>query len=211
MAPGIPLDSPTLCPRCGFTWNFLDVDGGTNYRCGGCEWWFGLGLFTAASPAVPASGVPATNTTGSLMIVTISGGTTVTTVLVNGVSAGSGDGVYQVPAGGTISVAYVAAPAWVWALPALSSTIAAGATALPIAAASPAVAVGTQLLIDTGTSAELLTVGSGSTTTSIAIPAGTSKAHNSATAFGTPKLTPEFGSQAVPPASPWPALQPSTF
>lgn len=66
-----------------------------------------------ATPAVPASTTPVTNTSALPMTVVISGGT-VTTVLVNGVSAGSGDGTYSVPQGGTIAVTYSVAPTWTW-------------------------------------------------------------------------------------------------
>lgn len=65
------------------------------------------------TPAVPLSTVPVSNTSAMPMTVVISGGT-VTTVLVNGVSAGSGDGTYTVPQGGTIAVTYSAAPTWTW-------------------------------------------------------------------------------------------------
>lgn len=66
-----------------------------------------------ANPAVPASTTPVSNTSAMPMTVVISGGT-VTTVLVNGVSAGSGDGTYTVPQGGTIAVTYSVAPTWTW-------------------------------------------------------------------------------------------------
>src|SRR5215469_5000487 len=60
------------------------------------------------TPGVPATTVPVTNTTGQTAMVVITGGT-VTTVLVNGTSAGTGDGTYAVPAGGNIAVTYSAA------------------------------------------------------------------------------------------------------
>jgi hypothetical protein len=65
------------------------------------------------TPAVPASTTPVTNTGFIPVTVVISGGT-VTTVLINGTSAGSGDGTYTLPAGGTIAVTYSAAPTWTW-------------------------------------------------------------------------------------------------
>ncbi len=46
---------------------------------------------------------------------TVTGGT-VTGVDVNGVSAGTGDGTYTVPAGQTISLTYSVAPTWTWVL-----------------------------------------------------------------------------------------------
>lgn len=68
----------------------------------------------SSTPAVPASGVAATNTGSCPQVVVISGGTTVTTVTVNGINVGSGDGTYMVPAYGTIAVTYSAAPTWTW-------------------------------------------------------------------------------------------------
>lgn len=68
-----------------------------------------------ATPAVPASTTPVTNASPLPATVVISGGT-VTTILVNGVSAGSGDGTYTVPPGGTIAVTYSVAPTWTWTL-----------------------------------------------------------------------------------------------
>lgn len=65
------------------------------------------------TPAVPLTTVPVTNTGFIPVTVVISGGT-VTTILVNGVSAGTGDGTYTVPPGGTIAVTYSAAPTWTW-------------------------------------------------------------------------------------------------
>lgn len=72
----------------------------------------GGGLVT---PAVPASGTPATNTSGVPVTVVISGGT-VTNVVVNGVSVGTGDGTYNLPPGSTIAVTYSAAPTWTWTI-----------------------------------------------------------------------------------------------
>lgn len=68
-----------------------------------------------ATPAVPASGTPAANTSPLPAQVTVSGGT-VSNVAVNGVSVGTGDGTYTVPAGQSITLTYSAAPAWAWAL-----------------------------------------------------------------------------------------------
>jgi hypothetical protein len=65
------------------------------------------------APAIPLSGAPVTNNYHGTVTVVISGGT-VTAVNINGVLAGSGDGTYQVPAHGTISITYSLAPTWVW-------------------------------------------------------------------------------------------------
>lgn len=78
---------------------------GTAYDAGG-------GFTT---PSVPASGTAVTNTSPLSASVVVTGGT-VSAVDVNGVSAGTGDGTYTVPAGQTISLTYTAAPTWTWTL-----------------------------------------------------------------------------------------------
>ena len=72
----------------------------------------GLGFST---PAVPASTTPVTNTSPLPASVVISGGT-LSNVSVNGVTVGSGDGTYTVPAGATIAITYTVAPTWTWTL-----------------------------------------------------------------------------------------------
>lgn len=67
------------------------------------------------TPAVPASNTPVTNTSPLPATVVISAGT-LTNVLVNGVSAGTGDGTYTVPSGATIAITYTVAPTWTWTL-----------------------------------------------------------------------------------------------
>jgi hypothetical protein len=69
--------------------------------------------FTA--PSVPSSGTAVTNTSPLPASVVISGGT-VSNVVVNGVSAGTGDGTYTVPAGQAITLTYSVAPTWAWTL-----------------------------------------------------------------------------------------------
>lgn len=68
-----------------------------------------------STPSVPATTVPVTNTSPLPATVVVSGGT-VSNVAVNGVTAGTGDGTYTVPAGGTITLTYSAAPTWTWTL-----------------------------------------------------------------------------------------------
>ena len=68
-----------------------------------------------ATPSVPASGTPVTNTSPVPATVVISGGT-VTNVVVNGISVGTGDGTYTVPSGQSITLTYSAAPTWTWTL-----------------------------------------------------------------------------------------------
>jgi hypothetical protein len=67
------------------------------------------------TPAVPASGTPAVNTSPLPATVVVTGGT-VSNVVVNGVSVGSGDGTYAVPSGQPVTLTYSAAPTWTWTL-----------------------------------------------------------------------------------------------
>lgn len=67
------------------------------------------------TPAVPASGTPAANLSPLPATVVISGGT-VSDVVVNDVSVGTGDGTYTVPAGQSITLTYSDAPTWTWTL-----------------------------------------------------------------------------------------------
>lgn len=67
------------------------------------------------TPAVPASGTPAVNTSPIAATVVVTGGT-VSNVVVNGVSVGTGDGTYTVPSGQSITLTYSAAPTWTWTL-----------------------------------------------------------------------------------------------
>lgn len=67
------------------------------------------------TPSVPASLTPVTNTSPLPATVVVSGGT-VSNVSVNGVSVGTGDGTYTVPAGQPITLTYSAAPTWTWTL-----------------------------------------------------------------------------------------------
>jgi hypothetical protein len=73
----------------------------------------GGGGFT--TPAVPASGTPVTSTSPLPATVVVTGGT-VSNVVVNGVSVGTGDGTYTVPARQAITLTYSAAPTWTWTL-----------------------------------------------------------------------------------------------
>lgn len=66
-----------------------------------------------SQPAVPASTVAQQNLNLYPVDVVISGGT-LTAVVVNGITVGSGDGTYIVPSGGAISITYSVAPTWVW-------------------------------------------------------------------------------------------------
>jgi hypothetical protein len=68
---------------------------------------------TMTTPSVPASGVAVQNTTNQTYQVVITSGT-ITAVVVNGITVGTGDGTYYVPAYGSISVTYSVAPSWAW-------------------------------------------------------------------------------------------------
>lgn len=68
---------------------------------------------TVTSPGVPASGTPVVSTYNFTVRVTITGGT-VTNVVVNGTSVGTGPGTYVIPAFGSITLTYSSAPTWNW-------------------------------------------------------------------------------------------------
>lgn len=77
-----------------------------------------VGSSAVATPAVPASTVAVQNTNPNPVTVVITGGT-MTAVVVNGVTVGTGAGTYVVPAGGAISMTYTVVPTWAWTGPAL--------------------------------------------------------------------------------------------
>lgn len=70
---------------------------------------------SGTAPSFPGSGTAITSTYYVPAIVTITGGT-VSTVDINGSSAGSGDGSYLLPALGSIAVDYTGSPSWTWSL-----------------------------------------------------------------------------------------------
>jgi hypothetical protein len=65
------------------------------------------------TPAVPASTVAQFNPNGFPVSVTVTGGT-VTGISVNGTTTGQTSGTVVVPAAGTITLTYSAAPTWTW-------------------------------------------------------------------------------------------------
>jgi len=78
------------------------------------------GPYALTPPAMPASGVNATNTNPGIPVTVVisAAGATITNVLVNGVSAGTTAGTYTVPISGTISVTYTGGPpTWAWTNP----------------------------------------------------------------------------------------------
>jgi hypothetical protein len=142
-----PAEVPYLtCPRCWFPGPFVP-DATLIFRCSRCEWPFTLGAPAVASPAVPLTTVASVNTTGTVVAVTISGGT-LTSVVVNSVQAGTTAGTYLVPVAGNISITYSSAPTWAWALPAISAGVSAGAAAIPFTAGGTAFAYGQVLVVD---------------------------------------------------------------
>lgn len=74
---------------------------------------FEVNPVSIVTPAVPASGTPVTSTYNIGIWVTVTGGTG-TQVTINGVNQGTFDGTYFLPALGTITLTYTAAPTWNW-------------------------------------------------------------------------------------------------
>lgn len=66
-----------------------------------------------STPAVPASTVAVQNTNPFPVQVVITGGT-ITAVVVNGITVGTGPGTYVVPAYGSISTTNTGSPTWAW-------------------------------------------------------------------------------------------------
>ena len=70
---GVPADVALTCPRCRFRRFMVNVDGGTLFRCQGCEWYFTL------STQAPTGTGTAAVTAGSTVAITVaSGGTSFT-------------------------------------------------------------------------------------------------------------------------------------
>lgn len=192
------LTASLTCSRCWFASTMLQVST-LVYRCPRCEWPFSLSAPTISSPAVPATTVAAANSTGTVVAVTITGGT-LTFVYVNGTQAGTTAGLYHVPVAGTISITYSVAPTWAWALPSLSASVAAEATALTFAPIGTNVAFAQNqvLIIDPSGTPEVAVVNGTPTTTSVPVdPLGA--AHNSGVSVTTAQIATELsGEQAVP-------------
>jgi hypothetical protein len=68
---------------------------------------------SVSSPSVPSTTVAQVSTYNFPVLVNVIGGT-VTNVAVNGSNVGSGDGTYLLPAFGSITLTYSAAPTWAW-------------------------------------------------------------------------------------------------
>lgn len=187
------------CPRCWFSAaSFIPV-GALEYRCARCEWLFTLAAPSVSAPAVPLTTVAATNSTGTVVQVTITGGT-LTFVYVNAVQAGTTAGTYLVPVAGTISITYSVAPTWAWALPPTSASVSAGGNALTFAPTGTNVAYAQNqvLIVDPAGTSDIVTVNGTPTATSVPVNSLNS-AHNSGVLVSVAALTPaDSGEQAVP-------------
>ena len=169
------------------------------FRCSRCEWAFNLSAPTVSSPAVPATTVAATNGTGTVVAVTITGGT-LTSVVVNGTQAGTTAATYLVPAGGTISITYSAAPTWAWALPQTSASVTAGGTALPFSAGGTAFALGQVLVVDPSGTSDLVVVSGTPTGTSVPVNS-LNTSHNSGVSVAVAALAPTLPAEQSVPAT----------
>lgn len=192
-----PLEVTKLtCPRCRFVARWEPVAALT-FRCSRCEWQFALAAATVSSPAVPLTTVPVTNSTGTVVGVTITGGT-LTFVYVNGVQAGTTAGTYLVPVGGTISITFSAAPTWAWTLPAVSAGVSAGGSALPFAAGGTSFAQDQVLVVDPAGTSDVVRINGAPTATSVPVGALNS-AHLSGVLVSVAQLTPALSSvDAIP-------------
>lgn len=90
-----------------------------NERIGGlraADWQF-VSFFeytpAASAPSFPASGSQVASTYTDPVLATITGGT-ISSVVVNGGTAGSTDGTYLLPSLADVTVTYTGAPAWTW-------------------------------------------------------------------------------------------------
>ncbi len=175
------------CPRCWFPGPFIPLAALT-FRCTRCEWPMTLAAPTVSSPAVPATTVPAANGTGTVVAVTITGGT-LSSVVVNGTQAGTTAGTYLVPVAGTISITYSVAPSWAWALPQTNGPVTAGGTALPFAAGGTSFAQGQVLIVDPSGTSDVVTVSGTPTGTSVPVGALNS-AHGSGVSVTVASVTP---------------------
>ena len=186
------------CPRCRTLARFVPL-AALEFRCSRCEWAFNLAAATVASPAVPLTTVPVTNSTGTVVAVTISAGT-LTFVFVNAVQAGTTAGTYLVPVGGTISITYSVAPTWAWALPTTSASVTAGGTALTFAPTGTNVAFAAEqvLIVDPSGTSDVVKVTSGATATGVPVNS-LNLAHNSGVSVSAAVLSPALSSvESVP-------------
>lgn len=190
------------CPRCWFTAPMIPLAALT-VRCSRCEWPFTLAApALSAAPAFPATTVAVVNPYATpIAAVIAANGATITNVSVGGVTAGTTAGTYLIPAGGSISATFtVATPTWTWALPAISATVAAGATALTFAptGTNVAFAPGQVLIVDPSGTSDVVLVNGAPTATSVPVNSLNS-AHSSGVLVAVAAITPQLsGAEAVP-------------
>jgi len=72
VATGVPATVALTCPRCKTYRQFVNVDGGTLFRCAGCEWYWSLGT------QAPTGTDTATLAVGGTSLTVASGGTAFT-------------------------------------------------------------------------------------------------------------------------------------
>jgi hypothetical protein len=72
MVQGVPADVYLTCQRCHYRRLFVNVDGGTVFRCSGCEWYWTL------STQAPTGTDTATLLVGGLALTVASGGASFT-------------------------------------------------------------------------------------------------------------------------------------
>ncbi len=185
------------CPRCWFPAPMVP-DAALTFRCTRCEWPFALSAPAVTAPAVPASGVATANSTGTVVAVTVTGGT-LTAVDVNGAGAGTADGVYLVPVAGTIAITYSVAPTWAWGLPVTSAAVSAGGVALTFAPAgtNTAFAQGQTLIVDPAGTSDVVVVSGAPSATSVPVN-DLNSAHSSGVTVAVAILAPALNGEAVP-------------
>lgn len=95
MAPGIPVATFLTCPRCKITRSFVNIDGGTLFRCAGCEW-----PFTLSAVAPTGTSTAPLSITGTAVTVA-SGGASFTTGMLVLYDTGTSAEVLKVTATGS--------------------------------------------------------------------------------------------------------------
>jgi hypothetical protein len=84
-----------------------------------------------------------------------------------------------------------------------TATVTAGSTtAITVASGGASFTSGMKLLFDTGTNAEVVTVGPGSTGTNVPVPGGFAKSHSANATFGQLQVAPSFAVADTVPAAP---------
>jgi len=95
MAVGVPTAQYLTCPRCKVRRLFENVDGGTQFRCAGCEWFFTL------STQAPTNTTNAARSAGATTLPVASGGASFTSGMLSLVDTGANAEVVQATATGS--------------------------------------------------------------------------------------------------------------